>query len=99
MRCRPALPWSVAPLFVYTLGMSLAMPSLTLLALDPFPAQRGLAASCQTFLQSGFNSLVAGLIAPALWGSTLTLALPWPSSLLLGAIAAVLYHRSTRAPG
>lgn len=40
----PGLPWSVMPIFVYTLGMSLAMPCLTILALDPFPAQRGLAA-------------------------------------------------------
>lgn len=54
------------PIFIYTLGMSLAMPCLTLFALDPFPDQRGLAASCQTFLQSGFNGLVAALLAPAL---------------------------------
>ena len=64
----PGLPWSIMPVFVYTTGMSLAMPSLTLFALDPFPAQRGLAASCQTFFQSGFNGLAAALIAPALWG-------------------------------
>jgi DHA1 family bicyclomycin/chloramphenicol resistance-like MFS transporter len=48
----PALPWSVLPLFGFTLGMSLAMPCLTLRALDLFPEQRGLAASCQTFLCS-----------------------------------------------
>ena len=85
----PALPWSVLPLFIYTLGMSLAMPSLTILALDPFPEQRGLAASCQTFFQSGFNSLAAALIAPALWGSTLTLALGMAGLMALGGIAAV----------
>ena len=45
----PSLPWSVLPLFVYTLGMALAMPCLTILALDPFPAQRGLAASARHF--------------------------------------------------
>jgi len=85
----PALPWSVLPLFVYTLGMALAMPSLTILALDPFPEQRGLAASCQTFFQSGFNSLAAALIAPALWGSTLTLALGMAGLMVLGGIAAL----------
>ena len=31
----PALPWSVLPVFVYTLGMSLTMPCLSILALDP----------------------------------------------------------------
>lgn len=86
----PALPWSVLPLFGFTLGMSLAMPCLTLRALDLFPEQRGLAASCQTFLQSGFNTLAAGLIAPALWGSTLTLAFGMGGLLLLGACAAMI---------
>lgn len=89
----PALPWSVLPLFVYTLGMSLAMPCLTLLALDPYPEQRGLAASCQAFLQSGFNAVAAGLIAPALWDSALTLALGMAGLLLLGTGAAWAHQR------
>lgn len=89
----PSLPWSVLPIFVYTLGMSLAMPCLTLLALDPFPEQRGLAASCQTFLQSAFNAAAAGVLAPLLWSSTLGLALGMGGLLLLGGAAAWAYHR------
>lgn len=89
----PALPWSVLPIFVYTFGMSVAMPSLTLLSLDPFPQQRGLAASCQMFLQSGFNGLLAGVIAPLLWGSTLTLALGMGGMMLFGGAAAWLHSR------
>jgi DHA1 family bicyclomycin/chloramphenicol resistance-like MFS transporter len=80
----PMLPWSVVPIFIYTFGMSLAMPCLTLLALDPFPAQRGLAASCQMFLQSMTNGLVAGLLAPALWVSTRSLAFGMGALMLLG---------------
>ena len=95
----PGLPWSVLPLFVYTTGMALAMPCLTILALDPFPAQRGLAASCQTFLQSGFNSLAAALIAPALWGSTLNLALGMGGLLLLGGLAALAHQKLRLLPG
>lgn len=95
----PSLPWSVAPLFVYTLGMAMAMPCLTLLALDPYPQQRGLAASCQTFLQSSFNGLAAGLIAPALWGSTLTLATGMTALLAGGALAALVHRRSALLPG
>ena len=94
----PGLPWSVMPLFVYTTGMSLAMPSLTLFALDPFPAQRGLAASCQTFFQSGFNSISAALIAPALWGSTLTMAFGMAGLLLVGGLAALLHQRLRLKP-
>lgn len=89
----PALPWSVMPIFVYTLGMSLAMPCLTILALDPFPEQRGLAASCQTFFQSGANSIAAGLIVPLLWGSTLKLALGMALMMSLGALAATAHRK------
>ena len=94
----PALPWSVLPLFPYTLGMALAMPSLTILALDPFPAQRGLAASCQTFFQSGFNSLAAALIVPLLWGATLTLALGMAGLMILGGIAALAHQKLRLLP-
>jgi hypothetical protein len=31
----PGLPWSVLPIFIYTVGMSLAMPCLSIFALDP----------------------------------------------------------------
>jgi len=95
----PGLPWSVAPLFVYTIGMSLAMPNLTLFALDPFPDKRGLAASCQTFFQSGFNGLSAALIAPLLWGSTLHLALGMAGLLTAGGLAALAHRRLRLLPG
>lgn len=89
----PSLPWSLLPIFIYTFGMSLAMPCLTLIALDPFPAQRGLAASCQSFLHSSLNAFAAGVIAPLLWGSTLTLSLGMGGLLLIGAIFAWLHRR------
>ncbi len=95
----PSLPWSVLPLFVYTTGMSLAMPCLSILALDPFPERRGLAASCQTFFQSSFNSLAAAAIAPALWGSTQQLALGMGGLMLLGGLAALAHQRSRLLPG
>jgi DHA1 family bicyclomycin/chloramphenicol resistance-like MFS transporter len=91
----PLLPWSIAPIFVYTFGMSMAIPCLTLLALDPFPNQRGLAASCQMFLQAGFNGLVAGVIAPLLWNSTRTLAFGMGVLMLIGGTSAWLHHRLT----
>lgn len=91
----PSLPWSILPMPIYTLGMSLTMPSMTLLALDLFPDRRGLAASCQMFLQSMSNSLITGLIAPLVWGSTRTLSLTMGLLLALGAIAAFAYFRVT----
>ena len=89
----PALPWRVLPVFVYTLGMSLTMPCLSILALDPFPAQRGLAASCQSFFQSSFNTVIAALIAPALWASTLSLAWGMAGMMAIGGIAALAHQK------
>ena len=85
---------------LYTLGMSLTMPSMTLLALELFPARRGLAASCQMFIQSMNNSLIAGVIAPLAWRSTLALAGSMATLLAFGGISALLYFRvaKTRLP-
>ena len=70
----PALPWSVAPLFFYTFGMSLVAPGATLLAMDLFPHIRGTVASCQSFAVMMLGALVAGVIAPFLSHSVLWLA-------------------------
>lgn len=86
----PGVPHSVLPLFVFNTGMALATAPLTLLALDPFARERGLASSCQTFLQSGTNGLVAGLVVPLLWGSVQTMALGMAGFAALGALAVVL---------
>ncbi len=86
----PALPWSVAPLFLYVLGMSLSFPTLTLLALDLFPVQRGLAASCQAFVQTTGSALNT-VLAPFVWGSALTLGWTQATALLLG-VAALAVH-------
>ena len=71
----PALPWSVAPLFFYTFGMSFIAPGATLLTLDLFPHIRGTVASCQSFAQTLLGAVVAGVIAPFLSHSVLWLAL------------------------
>ena len=70
----PAIPWSIIPLFFYTLGMSLIAPTLTLLVMDLFPLIRGTVASCQSFTQTMLGAVVAGLIAPFLVHSVLWLA-------------------------
>ena len=69
------LPWAIVPLFVYVIGAALSMPCLQLLSMDLFPARLGMASSCQGFIQSGINAVIAGAVVPLLWGSTLTLAL------------------------
>ena len=92
----PSLPLSILPIPVYTLGMALIMPSLTLLALDHFPQQRGTAASCQNFIQSLVSSFVAGIIAPIAWQSTLGLALAMSACAGLAALATAAYFIMAR---
>lgn len=70
----PALPWTVLPLVVYVMGSALAMPSLTIMAIDLFLKRKGMASSCQSFVQSSGNALVAALVAPMVWGSVTHMA-------------------------
>ena len=93
----PGLPWSVAPIFVYFAGSALAMPSLTLMALDLFPEQRGLAASCQSFVQTAGNAIATAVVAPLVWGSTLTLSLGMAVILAVGLGAFVVHQRLARS--
>lgn len=81
---QPGLPQSVLPIVLYNFGMAVAMPSLTLLALDHFPTHRGLAASCQSFLQMLVGALTAGVVAPALWDTPGGLAGSMATYLVLG---------------
>jgi MFS transporter, DHA1 family, multidrug resistance protein len=93
----PMLPWSIVPVFIYVIGMSIATPSLTLLTLDLFPAQRGLAASCQGFISLGANSVVSAFVA-LIWGTPLSLALTAISMLAVGLTMLLLYmHAIKRA--
>lgn len=80
----PRVPFSILPLVIYCVGSSLAMPSITMLALDLFPQRKGLASSCQGFVQSGGNALVTALLAPLLWISARWLAAGQLTGLLLG---------------
>ncbi|MEP6955878.1 MAG: multidrug effflux MFS transporter [Chthoniobacterales bacterium] len=86
----PQVPWSVAPLFFYAMGMSFAMPSLVLFGLDIFPTQKGLAASCQMFLMSMINTLTAGVLSPLANTSALRLAMV-SAALLSGGILCSLF--------
>ena len=95
----PALPWAVLPLFFYMVGMSLTIPSLTLKAIDCFPQQRGLAASCQSFIQSTGSSLTSAA-APLLWGTSLRLSVAQLcSGTVCGLLALLVSQQVGRARG
>jgi len=56
----------IAPPVLYASGMALAMPNLSLMAIDLFPAHRGLASALQGFTHTTSNAVVAGLVVPLL---------------------------------
>lgn len=93
----PALPWAVLPVMLYTLGMSLAMPSITLLTLDLFPSMRGMAASVQAFIQTMVMTFVAGIVAPLLADSGAKLAMGLFGLWALGCLAWSAYAKYSRA--
>lgn len=77
---------AILPLPIYTIGMSLAMPSLQLLALDLFPEKRGLASSCLGAVQTSASAFTAAILAPLLWSTPLLLACGMAGFLGLGLI-------------
>ena len=87
----PALPWSVLPVMIYGMGMALAMPSITLLALELFPHNRGMTASLQGFEHSFVAAIVAGMVSPFLSASAFMLALGMALFAAMGFVSWVLY--------
>jgi DHA1 family bicyclomycin/chloramphenicol resistance-like MFS transporter len=87
---------AIIPLFLYVGGMALTMPCLQLLAMDLFPARHGMASSCQGMIQSVVNAITAGLLAPALWGSTQSLAWGMAGFLCAGGLFFALSVRANR---
>ena len=76
--------WLILPIALFNVGMALAMPVLSIAALDRHPKIRGTAASGQAFCQMLLSSLSAGLIAPLLWSNPLELALGMAAYSIIG---------------
>jgi DHA1 family bicyclomycin/chloramphenicol resistance-like MFS transporter len=87
----PALPWTVLPVMCYTTGMALAMPSVTLIALELFPNNRGLTSSLLGFEHSFLIAIVAGVVSPLLSHADFTLALGMSGLLLSGWTSWMIY--------
>jgi len=91
----PMVPWTILPLVIYVVGMSIAMPSLTLYTLELFPTKRGLAASCQGFISLGANSAVSAFV-PLIWATTMTFALTELTMLIAGVLALALFFATVK---
>lgn len=72
----PAAPFTlIAPQVLYAVGIALAMPGFSILALDCFPKNRGAAAAVQSFVQMMLTAVVASLLLPALRPTVMDFAL------------------------
>ena len=60
----PSIFSVIAPLTLYSVGIALQMPALSILALDCFPHNRGSASAAQGFVHSMLVSLVTAIIVP-----------------------------------
>ncbi len=78
-----AVPWAVIPILIYGLGMSMALPGMTVITLNFFPTMRGLASSLQSTVQMLIFAMVSGFVAPLLYGSALELAMGTVGSAVL----------------
>jgi len=70
----PQVPWAVLPMSLNAVGIALVFPILTLAILDLYPRQRGAASSMQAFVGLAFNSVLAGVVSPAVSHDARTLA-------------------------
>jgi DHA1 family bicyclomycin/chloramphenicol resistance-like MFS transporter len=78
--------YNILPVALFNVGMALAMPILTLAALDRHAKIRGTAASGQAFVQMLLSTVSAGLIVPLVWVEPLGLALAMAAYLLFSGL-------------
>jgi len=76
--------YNILPIALFNIGMALAMPILSLVALDRHPKIRGTAASGQAFIQMLLSTVSAGLIVPLVWFAPSGLALAMAGYLVFG---------------
>lgn len=60
--------WAASPLTVYTIGIGIVRPGMSLIAMDFLPNTRGLAASMQSFVQTIFFALCSSVLVPLMYG-------------------------------
>ena len=95
----PAQVWmAIMPIALYTLGWALTVPAITVRAIDLYPSRRGMASSMQSFIGGVTNSLMAGLIVPAVMHSLLAMAITSALAFSSGVIAWFIHSRVPLKP-
>ncbi len=82
----PAGLINVLPIALYNIGMAVAVPILSLAALNQHAKIRGTAASGQAFMQMLLSTVSAGFIVPLVWYAPSGLAFAMLAYLLIGLV-------------
>ena len=57
------------PLCIYTVGIGIIRPGMSLVLMDCFPQSRGMASSVLSFIQTLLFALCSAVVVPMLYGS------------------------------
>ena len=87
------LPWTILFIPIYTIGMSLAMPSVSIMILDINPTRRGMISSCQSLIQVIGAGFFAGVVAPLIWDQVLNLAF---SMMVLSILSLIILYLASQ---
>lgn len=93
----PLLPWVVLPVMMFSAGMAMASPTITLATMDLFPRARGMVSSVQGFLQTLLMTAVSSFAPTAVGGSGQLMAIAMMGFAILGLAAWVVYIRGIKA--
>ena len=93
---QPVVPWSVLPIGLHAIGISMSFPTIALLVIDRFPTHRGGASSMQAFVALVFNAVLAGVIVIYLSDSATKLALGSAVLTAIGFVAWRIYRGMTK---
>ena len=94
----PVFPWAVVPLALFSCGLCIAIPSMTLTVLQRAPGMGGTAASVLGFIQMVFFSVVSGWGVALVYGSAWRMAVGLTLSMAISGGAWWLINARSRSP-
>ncbi len=90
----PRVIWNIAPIAIYTFGMALVTPCVSLKLLDAFSYARGTASALQSSAHVAMMAVTTAIIVPFAQQSLLRFSIVMLASVAVGAAIWVLYQIS-----
>ena len=90
----PSVVWNIAPIALYTFGMALVTPCITLKLLDAFSHSRGSVSALQSSTHVAMMALTTAVVVPFAQQSLLRFAIVMLTSVVVGAAIWKFYQIS-----